>query len=56
MDNKLIRKLAEDCGFMEFEPNIFEANMEDLKLFAEKVLDIEAKECFTAYGKKEDWE
>lgn len=59
MNEKQIKQLAESCGFMEFEQNIFECSVFDLKLFADKVIEIyesDDEETFTAYGKKEDWE
>lgn len=59
MNEKPIKQLAESCGFMEFENNIFECSVDDLKLFADKVIEIYEDyedETFMAYGKKEDWD
>lgn len=59
---KQIKNLAEESSMMEFEPDIFEASIEDLQKFAELVIEQyeytsdSFENGFTAYGKKGDWE
>ena len=63
MNNKQIKELAEECGLIEFEENFFEANIDHLKIFAEKIIELYENDIdmvddinhFTSYGKKEDW-
>ena len=64
--------MAEQCSMVEFEHRIFETSINDLREFAELVIDLYENEYdefdpiadknanerygFTSYGKKEDWE
>ena len=62
LTNKQITTMAEQSSMMEFEHGIFETSIDDLREFAGLVIEAYEYEsdslenCFTAYGKKEDWE
>lgn len=67
LTNNQIINMAEQCSMVEFEHRIFETSIDDLREFAELVIehyeseddpvaDMYEAESFTAYGKKEDWE
>jgi hypothetical protein len=40
ISDKQLKELIESCSMVEFEYGVFEASLEDLKEFAERIIDI----------------
>lgn len=40
INDKKLKEILESCNMVEFEYGVFEASLEDLKEFAERIIDI----------------